>query len=97
MRKQIELCNSGRHIRVILIIFQGKFLWPGYGENSRVLDWILQRLDNKEKVAQQTPIGYIPTKESLNTEGLADKVDFDQLFAIDKDFWLKEVSLQVFF
>src|SRR5205085_4208298 len=47
----------------------GKFLWPGYGENSRVLKWIVERLEGKAD-AQETPIGLLPTKESLDVEGL---------------------------
>lgn len=70
---------------------QGKFLWPGFGENSRVLDWIFQRLEGKENIAQKTPIGYMPTKEGLRTDGLQQNIDFEQLFEIDRDFWKQEV------
>lgn len=60
-----------------------------------MLDWIFQRLDGKENTAVQTPIGYIPNKDSFNTDGLPEKVDFDQLFSIDKKFWKQEVILKV--
>lgn len=69
---------------------EGKFLWPGFGENCRVLDWILRRLDN-EDCASKTPIGYVPTDGSLNFEGLKD-IDFDELFRIDPQFWKQEVG-----
>lgn len=68
----------------------GKFLWPGYGENSRVLDWICRRVDG-EQCATTTPIGLIPKKGSINLEGL--KIvdsDMDELFSISRDFWLQE-------
>lgn len=65
-------------------------MWPGYGENSRVLDWILRRIDNESGTAQPTPIGNVPTRESFNTQGL--NVDFDGLFSVPIDFWTEEVS-----
>ncbi|XP_058449028.1 phosphoenolpyruvate carboxykinase [GTP]-like [Malaya genurostris] len=70
---------------------QGKFLWPGFGDNSRVLDWILRRVDG-EDCYQQTPIGRIPTPGSINMSGLPQRVDEKQLFSISKKFWLKEVD-----
>lgn len=68
----------------------GKFLWPGYGENSRVLDWILRRIEG-EDCAEETPIGYIPKNGALNTQGLKEQIDFNQLFGLDKSFWTQEV------
>lgn len=68
----------------------GKFLWPGYGENSRVLDWILRRLDN-EDCAQETSIGYLPKQNSLNLDGLTENVNLTELFSLPKDFWSEEV------
>ena len=47
----------------------GKFVWPGFGENSRVLKWIVERLDGKAE-GVETPIGLLPTKEALDTDGL---------------------------
>ncbi|KAJ8968279.1 hypothetical protein NQ317_011080 [Molorchus minor] len=75
----------------------GKFLWPGFGENSRVLDWILRRLDN-EDCAQSVPIGLIPKPDSLNLKGLKENVNLEELFALPKDFWLEEVySIERYF
>lgn len=68
---------------------EGKFLWPGFGENSRVLDWILRRLDY-EDCGVDTPIGIIPRKDSLNLAGLKDKVEYEELFSLSKNFWLEE-------
>ena len=48
---------------------QGKFMWPGYGENSRVLKWVFERCDGKAD-AVTTPIGNLPTADALDTEGL---------------------------
>ena len=48
---------------------QGKFLWPGFGENCRVLDWILQRVEGKD-VAVDTPIGRLPKPDTINMEGI---------------------------
>lgn len=68
----------------------GKFLWPGFGENSRVLDWICRRVDNEPSTAVKTPIGLVPTKEAFNLKGLKEKVDLDELFSVSRDFWLQE-------
>lgn len=67
------------------------FLWPGFGDNSRVLDWVIRRIDG-EDIAVESPIGYLPKPESLNLEGLSEKVDLKELFSLPKDFWKKEVT-----
>ncbi|MDR3624751.1 MAG: phosphoenolpyruvate carboxykinase (GTP) [Chlamydiales bacterium] len=70
----------------------GKFLWPGYGENSRVLKWIFERVDNKG-VAEKTPIGYLPSKEALDLEGLQISANsLQDLLHIDKKEWLLEAE-----
>lgn len=69
----------------------GKFLWPGFGENCRVLDWVLQRINDKD-VSVPTPIGLVPKRESLNLDGLEDPVDYDALFKISQNFWENEVN-----
>jgi phosphoenolpyruvate carboxykinase (GTP) len=69
----------------------GKFLWPGYGENSRVLKWVFERCDGKVN-AQQTPIGRLPNPADLDTKGLdlpADKLA--KLLSVDIEGWLAEV------
>lgn len=63
-------------------------MWPGFGDNVRVLEWILERVDNKD-VAKDTSIGYIPKEGTLNTDGLGD-VNMKELFEIKPDFWKQE-------
>ncbi|NXO38478.1 PCKGC protein, partial [Locustella ochotensis] len=69
---------------------QGKFLWPGFGENSRVLEWMFNRIEGKAS-AKPTAIGYVPTDAALNLKGLED-VNLTELFEISKEFWEKEVE-----
>jgi len=76
----------------------GKFLWPGFGENSRVLKWICERVDGVGK-ARSTPIGYVPTFDALDTGGLDLSVDtLHHLLHVNPDEWLKEVpSIRQFY
>jgi len=70
---------------------QGKFLWPGFGENIRVLDWILKRVERQADTAVPSAVGLLPTPASLNLSGLHD-IDMHQLFHLPKDFWTQEVE-----
>jgi phosphoenolpyruvate carboxykinase (GTP) len=76
----------------------GKLLWPGYCENSRVLKWMCERIDEKA-AAQITPIGYLPTVESLDVSGLnITKEAVEQLLHVDKEAWKKEADgLETYF
>ena len=72
---------------------QGHFIWPGFGDNMRVLLWMLDRCDNKIG-AIDTPIGFIPKAEDINIEGL-DGVTVEtvrSLLTVDKDVWLEDVQ-----
>ena len=70
----------------------GEFLWPGYGENSRVLKWIFERVEGTGK-ALETPIGYLPAPGALDLSGLDIPEDaVKQLLAVEKDGWLSEVD-----
>ncbi len=63
----------------------GKFIWPGFGDNSRVLEWVFNRVDGKAD-AVETPIGFVPTKESLNIEGLdLSDADLELLLTVDPE------------
>jgi phosphoenolpyruvate carboxykinase (GTP) len=69
----------------------GRFLWPGYGENSRVLEWVCRRCDG-EADATETPIGQIPTPEALNTDGLEiAREDLEALLSFDPAEWRAEL------
>ena len=71
----------------------GKFIWPGFGENARVLEWIVNRLSDKAE-AVDTPIGRIPAPGALNTDGLDVTQDqMAELFAVNADSWLAETDL----
>jgi phosphoenolpyruvate carboxykinase (GTP) len=70
----------------------GKWLWPGYGENSRVLKWICERVSGEGK-AVKTPIGYMPTEDAIDTTGLdVSADDMAELLKVNKEEWLKEVE-----
>jgi phosphoenolpyruvate carboxykinase (GTP) len=72
---------------------EGKFLWPGYGENSRVLKWVFERVNGAGK-AVDTPIGRLPEPDALNTNGLdISPSALDELLKVDVDGWLAEVPL----
>ncbi len=69
----------------------GKFIWPGFGENSRVLKWIVERCIGTAS-AVDTPIGHLPAPGSFDTEGLdMDPQIIEKLFAVDVDAWLSEI------
>ncbi len=72
---------------------EGKFIWPGFGDNMRVLMWILARCEGKVE-ANITPIGYVPNAEDINIEGL-EGITVDtirELLTVDKDSWLADIE-----
>lgn len=72
-------------------------LISGFGENGRVLEWVLKRCKN-EDVADVSSIGYIPKPDAINIEGLSEPPEMDKLFNIPKDYWLEECkSLRQFY
>ena len=73
---------------------EGEFLWPGFGDNLRVLEWIINRCEGKVD-AVETAIGYVPKAEDINLEGIEDEVSRETLASIldvDKDLWKEEVK-----
>jgi phosphoenolpyruvate carboxykinase (GTP) len=70
----------------------GSFMWPGFGENMRVLSWIVDRI-NGQASAIESPIGWMPRYEDMQWDGLADFsiADFENLMAIDREKWKKEL------
>ncbi len=77
---------------------KGRFLWPGFSENIRVLKWIVDRINGRGE-AVKTPIGYVPTPDSLDLEGLDISSDaLEEMLRVDTDAWLKEFEdLKEFF
>lgn len=73
---------------------EGHFMWPGFGDNLRVLEWILKRCDG-EVDAVETEIGYMPKPEDINIAGLEDEVSVDtiaHMLDVNKDLWAEEVK-----
>ncbi|XP_041375873.1 phosphoenolpyruvate carboxykinase, cytosolic [GTP]-like isoform X2 [Gigantopelta aegis] len=66
------------------------FIWPGFGENARVLDWVFRRCDGEDS-ADMSAIGYVPKQGTLNLSGLKEEVDLKELFSLPPDFWRDEV------
>ena len=72
----------------------GNFIWPGFGDNMRVLDWIIKRCEGTID-AEETAIGYLPKMGDINVEGIEDEVTpeiMTKLLAVDKDLWTKEIA-----
>ena len=70
----------------------GKYLWPGYGENVRVLEWMLGRIEGRAD-AIETPIGYVPTRDSLDLDGLSlSPAAVDELLRVDVAEWAEEAE-----
>jgi phosphoenolpyruvate carboxykinase (GTP) len=71
----------------------GEWLWPGYGENSRVLEWVFERVADRSE-AVETPIGWVPAPGGIDIEGLdVSKEDMEELLRVDADEWRAEVPL----
>jgi phosphoenolpyruvate carboxykinase (GTP) len=70
----------------------GKFMWPGFGDNMRVLDWIIKRCEGKVGCID-TPIGKLPRPEDLNLEGIdVPAATMNALLEVDTDAWRAEIS-----
>ncbi len=70
---------------------EGGFLWPGFGENSRVLKWIVERIEGTGKAAE-TPIGYVPTSDALDLDGIAvTREEVEAALAVDPEEWRAEI------
>ena len=86
------------HVNWFRLNDEGKFMWPGFGDNFRVLEWILKRCENKVD-ADETAIGYIPKAEDINLEGLDYEIvpghkftidDLKSILGVEKDYWLAD-------
>ena len=72
----------------------GNFMWPGFGDNMRVLEWIIKRCEGKVD-AEETAIGFVPKAEDINLEGIEDEVSEDQLkeiLSVDNSLWEDEAK-----
>ena len=70
----------------------GKFLWPGFGENMRVLKWVVERARGKS-VGVETPLGWMPRYSDMDWRGLDfSKEDYEKVMKLDRDQWIKEIS-----
>ena len=90
MGKMIKNAPKIFHVNWFRTDDEGHFIWPGFGDNMRVLMWILSRCDGKVD-AVETPIGYVPHAEDINIEGL--DIDLDtvkELLSVDKELWLED-------
>ncbi len=72
---------------------EGHFIWPGFGDNLRVLDWIVSRCEGKAD-AKETAIGYVPNAADINIEGLKDfdLATLESILEVDKDLWSAEIA-----
>lgn len=70
----------------------GKFIWPGFGENMRVLKWIISRSRGRAS-SVESPIGWMPRYQDLDWTGMKEftKIDFDKVMSVDREIWKKEL------
>jgi phosphoenolpyruvate carboxykinase (GTP) len=94
MRKPLRIPPKFFHVNWFRKDGEGRFLWPGYGENMRVLRWIVERSRGRRD-ALETPLGSMPFYDDMDWRGLDFPADrFDQLQSIDLEAWKREVMYQ---
>jgi phosphoenolpyruvate carboxykinase (GTP) len=94
MQKKVKFLPAIFHVNWFRKTADGKFMWPGYSDNTRVLKWIVDRV-NGAATATETPIGFIPKYEDIEWAGLKfSKEDFDQVMSFDQAAWSAEVVSQ---
>jgi phosphoenolpyruvate carboxykinase (GTP) len=95
MRKTIKYPPRIFHVNWFRKDGDGRFLWPGYGQNMRVLQWVIGRCRGRAG-AHETPLGWVPRFEDFNTEGLPGftRETFDKLQAMNADEWKREILQQ---
>jgi phosphoenolpyruvate carboxykinase (GTP) len=91
MQKSVKLLPAIFHVNWFRKSTEGKFLWPGFGENTRVLKWIVERV-NGRAAAVETPIGLVPRYEDLDWSGAKfSKEQFEEVMSLDREAWATEV------
>ena len=95
MRREITRPPKIFHVNWFRKSEDGKFLWPGFGENMRVLEWIVGRCRGRV-YAEETPLGWMPNADDIDISGLAgyDRATLDAALAIDVQGWKRELMLQ---
>lgn len=94
MRRKIEKLPRFFHVNWFRLDEQGKFLWPGFGENMRVLEWIVNRC-NGQAAGHETSIGWVPKFEDFNFTGLEfNEENFAKVMEFNPDEWKREVVSQ---
>ena len=88
------------HVNWFRLTDEGKFMWPGFGDNFRVLEWIIKRCEGKVD-AKETEIGYVPYADDINLEELDyeiepgrkfTKADLESILTVEKDYWLEDFN-----
>jgi phosphoenolpyruvate carboxykinase (GTP) len=95
MRKMLKRPPKVFHVNWFRKSKDGKFLWPGYGENMRVLKWIVDRCHGRVS-AYETPVGWMPEAEDIDTTGLTGFTpeDLEEVLSVNLEEWKREVLLQ---
>ena len=95
MEKRMSNPPAIFHINWFRQGLDGKFLWPGFGENVRVLRWMLDRVRGVSKNARETEIGFVPTPSAVDLDGLDLAPEtLNELLAVDRQTWSEEISTQ---
>ena len=95
MRRNIKRPPKIFHVNWFRKDAKGKFLWPGFGDNMRVLRWIVDRCHGRV-FANETPLGWMPAQRGIDIKGIINygPADLDEALAVDVEGWLREVQLQ---
>ena len=78
------------HVNWFRLNEHGDFLWPGFGQNIRVIDWMCRRMDG-ENIVEPSPIGLLPEEGSIPLQGLG-PIDWEEMFSLPKDYWMEDIK-----